>query len=87
MALVERIVITKVEVIGDFKHIQIQTDNQIVDDVTGEIKSKDNFHRKVIHPGDDYSNEPDDVKDIADTVWTDEIIQKMADFLAAEARD
>lgn len=87
MALVERTVVTKVEVVSDFKHIQIQTDNQIVDDATGEIKAKDNFHRKVIHPGDDYSNEPDDVKVVADAVWTDEIIQKMADFRAAEARD
>ena len=87
MALVERAVITKIEVVSDFKHIQIQTDNQIIDDATGEIKARDNFNRKVIHPGDDYSNEPDDVKVVAAAVWTDEIIQKMADFRAAEARD
>lgn len=85
MALVERTVVTKVEVVSDFKHIQIQTDNQIVDDATGEIKVKDNFHRKVIHPGYDYSNEPDDVKVVADAVWTDEIIKKMSDFRIAEA--
>ena len=87
MALIERTVVTKVEVVSEYKHIQIQTDNQIIDDETGEIKAKDNFHRKVIHPGDDYSNEPDDVKVVADAVWTDEIIQKMADFRAAEIRD
>ena len=87
MALVERTVVTKIEVVSDFKHIQIQTDNQIIDDETGEIKAKDNFHRKVIHPGDDYSNEPQDVKGIADAVCTEEIIKKYADFLAAEARD
>ena len=87
MALVERTVITRVEVVSDFKHIQIQTDNQIIDDATGEIKAKDNFHRKVIHAGDDYSNESDDVKVIADAVWTDEIVKKMADFRIAEARD
>ena len=85
MALVERTVVTKVEVVSDFKHIQIQTDNQIIDDVTGEIKAKDNIHRKVIHAGDDYSNEPDDVKVVADAVWTDEIIKKMSDFRVAEA--
>jgi|TARA_B100001750_G_C15039179_1_gene365778 hypothetical protein len=85
MALVERTVVTKVEVVSEYKHIQIQTDNQIIDDETGEIKAKDNFHRKVIHPGDDYSNEPDDVKVVADAVWTEEIIKKMTDFRAAEA--
>ena len=85
MALVERTVVTKVEVVSEYKHIQIQTDNQIIDDETGEIKAKDNFHRKVIHPGDDYSNEPDDVKVDADSVWTEEIIKKMTDFRAAEA--
>ena len=87
MALVERTVITRIEVVSDFKHIQIQTDNQIIDDETGEIKAKDNFNRKVIHPGDDYSNDPDDVKVIADAVWTAEIIKKNADFLAAQVRD
>ena len=85
MALVERTVVTKVEVVSEYKHIQIQTDNQIIDDETGEIKANDNFHRKVIHPGDDYSNEPDDVKVVADSVWTEEIIKKMTDFRAAEA--
>ena len=85
MALVERTVVTKVEVVSEYKHIQIQTDNQIIDDETGEIKAKDNFHRKVIHPGDDYSNEPDDVKVVAESVWTEEIIKKMTDFRAAEA--
>jgi hypothetical protein len=87
MALVERTVVTKIEVVSEFKHIQIQTDNQIIDDATGEIKAKDNFHRRVIHAGDDYSNESDDVKVIADAVWTDDIIKKMADFRIAEARD
>ena len=85
MALVERTVVTKVEVVSEYKHIQIQTDNQIIDDETGEIKAKDNFNRKDIHPGDDYSNEPDDVKVVADAVWTEEIIKKMTDFRAAEA--
>ena len=85
MALIERTVVTKVEVVSEYKHIQIQTDNQIVDDETGEIKAKDNFHRKVIHPGDDYSNEPDDVKVVADAVWTDAVKKKFADFQAAEA--
>jgi len=87
MSLVERTVVTKIEVVSEFKHIQIQTDNQIIDDATGEIKAKDNFHRRVIHAGDDYSTEPDDVKDIADAVWTEEIIKKLADFRIAEARD
>ena len=85
MALVEQAVITKIEVVTEYKHIQIQTDNQIIDDSTGEIIAKDNFHRRVIHAGDDYSSEPDDVKNIAAAVWTEEIIKKLADFRAAEA--
>ena len=35
MALVERTVVTKVEVVSEYKHIQIQTDNQIIGDETG----------------------------------------------------
>ena len=73
MALIEKTIVDKIEVVGDFKHVQVRQDNLIVDDATDEIKSRGNFHRYVLSPGDDLSGQPDDVAAIANVVWTDEI--------------
>ena len=39
MALVEKTIVDKIEVVGDFKHVQVRQDNLIVDDATDEIKA------------------------------------------------
>jgi len=73
MALIEKTITDKIEVVGDFKHVQVRQDNLIVDDATDDVRSRGNFHRYVLAPGDDLSGQPDDVVAIADAVWTDEI--------------
>ena len=73
MALIEKTITDKIEVVGDFKHVQVRQDNLIVDDATDEIKSRGNFHRYVLAPGADLTGQPDDVAAIANAVWTDEI--------------
>ena len=73
MALVEKTITDKIEVVGDFKHVQVRQDNLIVDDATDEIKSRGNYRRYVLSPGADLSGQPDDVAAIADAVWTDEV--------------
>jgi hypothetical protein len=73
MSLIEKTIVDKIEVVGNFKHIQVRQDNLIVDDATDEIKSRGNFYRYVLSPGDDLSGQPDDVVAIANAVWTDEI--------------
>jgi hypothetical protein len=73
MSLIEKTITDKIEVVGEFKKIQVRQDNLIVDDATDEIKSRGNFHRYVLSPGADLSGQPDDVAAIANAVWTDEI--------------
>ena len=73
MALVEKTVIDKIEIAGEFKHIQVRLDVKIVDDSTNEVKSRGNYRRYVLAPTADVSNESDDVKNIANAIWTDEI--------------
>jgi len=51
----------------------VRQDRQIVDDATDDVRSRGNFHRYVLSPGDDLSGQPDDVAAIADAVWTDEV--------------
>jgi len=80
MALTKEIVEDKIEVVGDFKKIQIRTATVIKDD--GKEISR-SFHRKVINPGTldgsdnlvdtDTSGESAEVKSIAAAVWTDSV--------------
>jgi len=85
MALVEKTIVDKIEVVGDFKHVQVRQDNLIVDDVTDEIKSRGNFHRYVLSPGADLSGQPADVAAIANAVWTDEIKAAYAAHVEAQS--
>jgi virulence-associated protein VagC len=79
MALTKETTEDKIEVVGDYKAIQIRTATVIKDDGTEISRS---FHRKVIHPcvksGDtwsdtDTSSESAEVQAIASAVWTDAV--------------
>jgi hypothetical protein len=71
MALEKRTVEDKIEIVGDYKHIQVRTATQIVEDGTVISSS---FHRHVVAPGDDITSQSAEVQAIANAVWTDEII-------------
>jgi hypothetical protein len=73
MALVEKTIVDKIEVVGPFKHVQVREDRQIVDEDTGVAKASGNWRRYVLSPGDDLSDQPADVAAIANAAWTDEI--------------
>ena len=73
MALVKKIVLDKIEVVGIYKNIQLRYDNQIVDDSDNSIVVGGKFHRRVVHCIDDISSETTEVKNIAAAVWTEEL--------------
>ena len=56
MALVERTIIDKIEIVGKFKHVQVRQDNQIVDDGTDEVKVSGQWHRYSLTPSDNISS-------------------------------
>ena len=70
MALTEETVQDKIEIVGEFKHIQVRTATVIKRDGTEISRS---FSRHVVAPDADTSNESADVKAIAAQVHTDEI--------------
>ena len=70
MALTEKIIVDKVELVEN-NSIQVRTANIIERDGT-EISRT--FHRHVVHPGDDVSNEDSKVQTIANAIWTEEVI-------------
>ena len=70
MALTEETVQDKIEVVGEFKHIQVRTATVIKKD---GVEISRAFSRHVVAPDADTSNESADVKAIAAQVHTDEI--------------
>lgn len=81
MALEKRVVEDKIEIVGDYKHIQVRTATQIVEDGTVISSS---FHRHVLSPSDDVSGESAEVQAIATAVWTQEVKDAWAAHQASE---
>ena len=79
MALTEETVQDKIEVVGDYKIIQVRTATIIKKD---GVEISRAFHRHVVAPNADTSGESDDVKAIAAQVHTDAIKTAYAKHLA-----
>jgi GR25 family glycosyltransferase involved in LPS biosynthesis len=93
MAITKTIVEDKIEVVGDYKSIQIRTATVIKED---DVELTRSFHRKVLdcvsssydgsswtHTDTDVSGESTEVQGIATVVWTDSV--KAAKKAANEA--
>ena len=70
MALTERTLDDKIEIVGEFKHIQIRTATIIERD---GVEISRSFHRRVIGPLNDISGETAEVQALAAVVHTDEV--------------
>ena len=70
MALIERQLVDLVELVQT-NHIQVRTANIIERDGVEVTRT---FHRHVLSPGDDVTNEDPKVQAIANAVWTEEVI-------------
>ena len=69
------------EIVTEYKHIQVKEITHIMED--GKELSR-TYHRRVLHSHEDISSESDEIKGIADTVWTDEVKKAWADKLEAD---
>ena len=78
MAITKETVQDKFEVVGDFKHIQIRTATIIKED---GVEISRTFHRHVLGPNDDSTNESDDVKAIVAQFHTDAVKKAYAEHL------
>ena len=70
MALNKTIVDDKIEIVSDFKHIQIRTATVVEEDGTELSRS---FSRRVLTPDADVSGESAEIRGIAAAVWTDDV--------------
>ena len=90
MALTKSIENDKIEVVGQYKAVQIRTATVIKEDNKELTRT---FHRKVLHPGTlddsdnlvdtDLSGEDADVKAIAEAAWTTQVKADYKAFLIA----
>ena len=71
MALLKKQVQDKIEIVSEFKHIQIRYSNQILED---GVKLSEAFERTVVSCGDYDKADEHNVRAIADAVWSEEII-------------
>ena len=61
----------KIEIVGDYKAVQIRTCTQVLED---GVELSSGFHRHVVTAGQDYSNESAEVQAICAVVHTAEVI-------------
>jgi hypothetical protein len=83
MAITKEIVQDKIEVVGDFKHIQVRTATVIKED---GVEISRSFSRHVVSPDSDSTNESDDVKAMVAQFHTDAVKKAYADHLAEQAK-
>ena len=70
MALTERTVEDKIEIVGDYKHVQVRTATIIERD---GVEISRSFHRHALAPDADISGESAEVQAVCNAVWTQEI--------------
>lgn len=70
MAITKETQITKIEVVGQYKAVQVKTDTVIKED--GKEISR-SAHRHVLHSDMDISGEDAEVQAVANVVWTDAV--------------
>jgi hypothetical protein len=79
MAITKETEIAKIEVVGEYKAVQVKTETVIKED--GKEISR-SAHRHVVHPDMDISGEDAEVQTVANAVWTDAVKAAWADFKA-----
>ena len=81
MSLTKEVIIDKYEVVGPFKHVQCRQATVISED---GVELSRSFHRCVISPGDDVSNESAETQALVAAVHTQEIKDAYAAHLASQ---
>jgi len=81
MSLSKNVYTDKYEVVGPYKHVQCRKATVISEE---GLELSRSFHRCVISPGDDVSNESAETKAIVAAVHTQEIKDAYAKHLASQ---
>ena len=84
MALTKEQKVDKIEIVGDYKHVQVRTATIVSED---GVELSRSFHRHVVSPLDDTSGESAEVQAISAAVHTQAVKDAYAEHLAAQASE
>jgi len=79
MALTKETQIGKIEVVGKYKSVQVRTDTVVLED-GNELSRK--YHRHALMPDADISAEHSEVQAVCNAVWTQDVKDAYATFIA-----
>jgi len=82
MALIKEITQDRIEVVGEFKAVQVRTKTAVMED---GVELSSGFSRHVLSAGDDYSAESTEVQAICAAVHTDAVVAAYAAHVAASS--
>ena len=71
MALEKVITEDKIEIVGEFKAVQVRTCTKVLED---GVELSSGYHRHVVVAGQDYSNESAEVQAICAVMHTDAVV-------------
>ena len=83
MALAESIEYDKIEVVGQYKTVQVRKATVIKKDGVELTRA---FNRYVLQPDSDISGEPAEVSAVCNAVWTDAIKESWKTFQASQSQ-
>jgi hypothetical protein len=81
MAITKETQIAKIEVVGEYKAVQIATDTVIKEDGVELSRSR---HRKVVHSDQDITSEDAEVQAVCNAVWTQAVKDAWTAFQAEQ---
>ena len=71
MALTKEVKVDKIEIVGEYKAVQVRTATVVAED---GVELSSSYHRHVIIAGDDYSGETAEVQSLCAVVHTPELV-------------
>ena len=77
MSLEKIVKIDQIEIVGDYKAVQVRTATVVTDD---GIELSRSFHRHVLNCDADISGEDAEVQAVCNAVWTDEVKAAYEEF-------
>jgi len=80
MALTKEVTQDKIEIVGEFKAVQVRTKTAVMED---GVELSSGFHRHIVTAGGDYSAESTEVQAICAAVHTDAVVAAYAAHVSA----
>ena len=79
MSLEKQTTIDKIEIVTEFKFIQVR---ELIKILENDEVISEKYKRFVFNPNDDLNSMPEEIREIAENLWTDEIKNSYNQYLS-----